>query len=152
MTASAPASSTVDPGTRVFMTGAALVGLGVGIAALILARKASASTSSSNSSSTTTTTGGQAVSLTAADASTLEAVTVGDSVTISLPISASAGYSYPAAVVSPAGILGPAVRSSSATGLSDTFAVLAAGNATVTYTESTPSGAGPTTTFQIAAA
>jgi hypothetical protein len=122
----------INSNTRVLITGVALVGVAIGIASLLVVKKATATT--------TTTTVGQAVSLVQSDAgSAANFVNVGDTVTISLEANASQGFGYPAPKVTGSSVLGPAVRSASATGISDTFPVIAAGTAAITYTESSPS-------------
>jgi hypothetical protein len=139
-------SIAVDSNTRLLVVGTALVGTAVAIAAILVAGKASATTT------TTTTTTGQAVALDQSNAGTLEAVSVGDSVTITLEASASEGTAWPAATVTPSGVLGPPTRSTSATGISDTYPVIAAGSVTVSYLETTPNGISMPTVFNITAA
>jgi hypothetical protein len=135
----------IDPNTRILLMGTALVGTAVAIAALLVAKKATASTTS------TTTTG---VALDATDAgNTQNLVNVGQTITISLEANASQGFGYPAPTVAatPNGVLSAPTRSTSATGISDTFTVLAAGSATITYTETTPTGAATPTVFTVTA-
>jgi len=128
----------IDPNTRLLLIGTALVGAGVAIASIFVAKKAVASTG--------------AVSLDASDANgTQNLVSVGNTVTISLEADSSAGYGYPTPTVTPSGILSASSRSTTSSGISDTFAVLAAGTATVTYNESTPNGISTPQVFTIVA-
>lgn len=135
----------INPNTRILLMGTALVGTAVAIAALLVAKKATASTS------TSTVTG---VALDTTDAgNTQNFVNVGQTITISIEASASQGYGYPAPVIAstPNGVLSAPTRATSATGISDTFTVLAAGSSTITYTETTPTGAAAPTVFTIIA-
>ncbi len=134
----------LDPNTRILLMGTALVGTAVAIAAILVAKKASASTARAPAS---------AYNLEASNAGTqFNYVNIGTSVTISLATNPGATYATPTIVQSPmdppGNVLGPPARSTSTSGISDTFQVLQAGTATVTYAGTM--GA-PALTFNIAA-
>lgn len=118
----------MDPNTKVLVTGSVLVAAGIGIALFFLGKKATAAPGS------TTGTGGATINLSSTDSGSTTPTKIGDQIVITQPAVTTSGQAWEsldtgAGVLQYVGSTGTA-----ATGIVDTYKVIADGTESLQYT------------------
>jgi len=132
----------LNPDTKVLLTGGALVAAGIGVALFVLSKQASAAPGS------TTNTGGATISLSSTDSGSTTPTKKGDTIQITLPAVTTSGQAWQSIDTGSNVLQYVGSTGTAATGIVDTYKVIADGAESLQYTLSA-SGAAVTGTASL---